>query len=144
MRKNFRSSTLTSTLLCDKLLLTKRLIFSEEQLLKIVYASPKLERCLSNFDRLKKTLPADWVKTIKKHLDRLEASECFGDFLSLRLGKPEQLSGYKEIVYSLRVSANVRLIIELDSTQETLNFCNVVKVKGVSDYHGDKENWYIS
>lgn len=112
--------------------------------MKIIYANRKLEKYFSDFKKLKKVLPADWVRTIKKHMDRLEASECFGDFLALGLGKPEQLSGYEGIRYSLHVSANARLIIELDATKETVKICTEVEVEGVSDYHGDKENWYIS
>ena len=46
---------------------------------------------------MQRDLPADWVRTIKKHMDRLIAAECFGDFLALGLGKPEQLTGYSNI-----------------------------------------------
>lgn len=109
-----------------------------------MYANKRVEKYFSDFAKLKSSLPMEWVRTIKKHLDRLEAAECFGDFLSLGLGKPELLSGYREARYSLHVSANVRLIIELvGSTQETVKLCTVVEVEGVSDYHGDKDNWYI-
>ena len=34
----------------------------------------------------------------KKHMDRLKAAKCFGDFLKLGLGKPEQLEGYLQIL----------------------------------------------
>lgn len=80
---------------------------------------------------------------IKKHLDRLEAADCFGDFLKLGLGRPEQLTGYEQIRYSLRVSANARLIIEPNATQDTIMICDEIEIEGVSDYHGSKENWYI-
>lgn len=93
---------------------------------------------------MQKKLPADWVRTIKKHMNRLEAAEYFGDFLKLGLGKPEPLSGYKQIRYSLHVAPNVRLIIEPNATQDTVMICTEIEVEGVSDYHGSKENWYIS
>ena len=92
---------------------------------------------------MKKALPADWVKTIKKHINRLEAAECFGDFLKLGLGKPEPLKGYEKIRYLLHVAPNVRLIIEPNAKQDTVMICTEVEVEGVSDYHGSKENWYI-
>lgn len=79
----------------------------------------------------------------KKHMDRLKAAECFGDFLKLGLGKPEQLRGYKQACYSLHIAPNARLIIEPDATQDTIMICTEIEVKGVSDYHGSKENWYI-
>lgn len=109
----------------------------------ITYANAKVKKYFTDFDRMKKVLPPDWVRNIKKHLNRLEAAECFGDFLSLGLGKPEPLTGYKQLRYSIRISANVRLIVEPDATQETIMICDKIEIEGVSDYHGDKENWYI-
>ena len=134
---------LTIILLGDKIKLTGMLSQGVE-LLKIVYANHRLEKYFSDFAKLKKILPTDWVKAIKKHMDRLEAAECFSDFLSLGLGRPEQLSGYADIRYSLRIAANARLIIALDATKDTIETCTEVAVEGVIDYHGYKENWYIS
>lgn len=111
--------------------------------MRITYADSKVEKYFSDFNRLKKKLPADWVRAIKKHLNNLEAANCFGDFLKLGLGRPEQLTGYDHIRYSLRISANARLIIEPNATQDTIMICNEIEIEGVSDYHVDKENWYI-
>lgn len=111
--------------------------------MKITYASGKVEKYFTDYKKMQKELPIDWVRTIKKHMDRLEAADCFGDFLKLGLGKPEQLSGYKQIRYSLHVAPQVRLIIEPNATQDTVMICTEIKVEGVSDYHGSKENWYI-
>ncbi len=91
-----------------------------------------------------KKIPFDWVRTIKKHIDRLKAADYFGDFLKLGLGKPERLSGYKQIRYSLHVTPNVRLIIEPNANEDTVMICSEIEVEGVCDYHGSKENWYIS
>ena len=54
------------------------------------------------------------------------------------------LKGY----YSLRVSANYRLIVRPitdDLSIEKLKECDTVIVKGVTDYHGknNKHNWII-
>ena len=111
--------------------------------MRITYANSKVEKYFSDFNRLRSALPADWVRTIKKHLDRLEAADCFGDFLKLGLGRPEQLTDYEQIRYSLRVSANARLIIEPNATQDTIMICDEIEIEGVSDYYGSKENWYI-
>ncbi|MCI6159351.1 MAG: type II toxin-antitoxin system RelE/ParE family toxin [Selenomonadaceae bacterium] len=111
--------------------------------MKITYANRKVEKYFTDFSKLKKKLPMDWVRTIKKHLDRLEAAETFGDFLLLNLGHPEQLSGYKKPRYSLHITPNVRFILELDAKKETVKLCTELEVEGVSDYHGGKENWYI-
>lgn len=111
--------------------------------MKITFANSKVKKCFTDYRKMQKELPADWVRTIKKHMDRLEAAECFGDFLALGLGKPEQLTGYENIRYSLRVAAHARLIIEPNATQDTVMICTEIEVEGVSDYHGSKENWYI-
>lgn len=92
---------------------------------------------------MQQKLPYEWVKTIKKHMNHLKAAECFGDFLKLGLGKPEQLQGFKQIRYSLHVAPNVRLVIEPSATQDTVLICSEIEVEGVCDYHGDKDNWYL-
>ena len=109
----------------------------------ITYANSKVEKYFTDFNKLKKKLPAEWVRALKKHLDHLETADCFGDFLSLGLGRPEQLTGYAHIRYSIRISGNVRLIVEPNATQNTVMICEEIEIQGVSDYHGDKENWYI-
>lgn len=111
--------------------------------MRITYASQRVEKYFSDLGKLQKVLGFEWTRTIKKHLNNLRAAECFGDFLKLGVGKPEQLLGYKEITYSLRVSPNARLIIELNAAQDTIMICEEISIEGVSDYHGSKENWYI-
>ena len=79
--------------------------------MKITYANKKVEKYFTDYSKMKKKLPFEWVRAIKKLMDQLIAADNFGIFLSLGLGKPEQLE---------------------------------IEVEGVSDYHGDKDNWYIS
>ena len=112
--------------------------------MKIKYANSKVEKYFTDYSKLQKKLPFEWVRSIKKLFLHLKAADNFGIFLSLGLGKPEQLTGFKEITYSLHVSANVRLIIELNAAQDTVKVCEEIEVEGVCDYHGDKINWYIS
>ncbi|MGN0581195.1 MAG: hypothetical protein ACI4KB_00680 [Oscillospiraceae bacterium] len=111
--------------------------------MKITYANSKVEKYFTDFTKMKRKLPAEWVRTIKKHINHLEAADNFGIFLSLGLGHPEQLTGYKTPTYSLRVSPNARMIVEVKSDQAEITICSEVEVEGVCDYHGDKENWYI-
>lgn len=93
---------------------------------------------------MQQKLPFEWVRAVKKHIDRLEAAENFGDFLRLGLGKPEQLAGQRNIRYSLHIASHARLILEPNATQDTVLICTEIEVEGVCDYHGSKENWYIS
>lgn len=111
--------------------------------MNITYANKKVEKYFTDYRAMQKVLPIEWVRTIKKHIDRLGAAETFGDFLKLNLGKPEQLSGYKQVRYSLHVAPHVRLIIEPDATQDMVMICTEIEVEGVCDYHGSKDNWYI-
>ena len=66
--------------------------------MEITYANGKVEKYFKDYKKMQKKLPFEWVKTIKKHMDRLKAAECFGDFLKLRLGKPEQLEGCESMI----------------------------------------------
>ena len=112
--------------------------------MQITYANTKVEKYFSDYNRLQRKLPFAWVRSIKKFMNYLKkAAECFGDFLQLGLGRPEQLEGTQRIRYSLRISANARLILEPDATEETVMICTEVEVEGVVDYHGDKDNWFI-
>ena len=109
----------------------------------ITYANKEVELYFTDFSQMKRVLPFDWVRSIRKHLEHLEAAETFGDFLSLGLGKPEPLAGQKG-VYSLHVSRNVRLIIMPSDDKKSVMLREIVEIEGVCDYHGGKENWFIS
>ena len=111
--------------------------------MQITYASKKVQRYFEDLEEMKRKIPSDWVRSIKKHLVRLHAAAVFGDFLKLNLGHPEPLKGKNEGKYSLHITGNVRLIIEPSDKGEAVKICKVVQIKGVADYHGDKENWYI-
>ena len=110
---------------------------------EITYANSKVKKYFEDYSKMQKKLPFEWVRTIKKHMNHLRAAECFGDFLKLGLGKPEQLTGYRQIRYSLHIAPNARLILEPNATQDTVMICTEIEVEGVSDYHGSKENWYL-
>lgn len=111
--------------------------------MKITFANQRVEKFFQNYDAMQRKLPFDWVRTIKKHMNNLKAAETFGDFLSLRLGHPEELKGRDKGKYSLHVSGNVRLIIQPNAEGNAVMVCEEIDVKGVCDYHGDKSNWYI-
>ncbi|MCQ2503187.1 MAG: type II toxin-antitoxin system RelE/ParE family toxin [Saccharofermentans sp.] len=111
--------------------------------MKISYANNKVEKIFTDYRKMQRTLPADWVKAIKKHIDRLSAAECFGDFLTLGLGKPEKLTDHERIRYSLHIAPNIRLILEPKAVQDSILLSTEIEVEGVCDYHGSNENWYI-
>jgi len=112
--------------------------------LKIRYANAKVEKYFSDWGEMRRKLPMDWVRTLKKHIDRLKAAETFGDFLALGLGHPEPLKAKDLGKYSVRVSGNVRLIIEPVQIGERIELSIEIIVEGVVDYHGGKDDWFIS
>ena len=109
----------------------------------IIYTNKKIERYFEDYRLMKRKLPEEWVRSIKKHINRLEAADRFGDFLKLNLGHPEALIGKDIGKYSLHISGNVRLIIVPVGEGEDVMEYSVVELKGVVDYHGTKETWYI-
>lgn len=112
-------------------------------LLRIKYANRRVEKYFSDYSEMKKRIPADWVRTVKKHIDRLKAADTFGDFLSLNLGHPEPLKGKDIGKYSIRVTGNVRLIVRPSDDGKSVMICEEITMEGVVDYHGDKQTWYI-
>ena len=111
--------------------------------LRITYANKKVERCFEDYREMKKRIPAEWVRTVKKHLDHLRAADTFGDFLKLNLGHPEPLKGKDQGKYSVRITGNVRLIMLPSETGDAVMICEEIEMDGVVDYHGGKESWYI-
>lgn len=111
----------------------------------IKYSNNRLKRVFDDYKLMQREITPSWVRTIKKSIDRLKAAVVFGDFLSLGLGKPEQLSATGECIkYSLHITGNVRLIINLNASKETVLSCSEIEIEGVCDYHDGKENWYLS
>ena len=111
--------------------------------MRIIYANKKVERCFEDYGEMKKRIPAEWVRTVKKHLDHLRAADTFGDFLKLNLGHPEPLKGKDQGKYSVRITGNVRLIMLPSETGDAVMICEEIEMEGVVDYHGGKESWYI-
>ena len=111
--------------------------------LRITYVNKRVEKYFENYGEMRKKIPIEWVRTIKKHIDRLIAADTFGDFLKLNLGHPEPLNGKNEGMWSIRITGNVRLIIKPCDDGKSVMICEEIEMEGVVDYHGSKESWYI-
>ena len=111
--------------------------------MRITYANKKVEKSFENYEEMKKHMPADWVRQVKKHMARLKAADTFAVFLKLNLGHPEQLKGERAGQYSVRISGNVRLIIKPVTGIQSVMESQEIEVEGVVDYHGGKETWFI-
>lgn len=111
--------------------------------MEIKYANKNVEKYFTDLNQMRRILPFGWVKKIFKLIELFKNSQDFSDFINYHIWKPELLKGYEIPTYSLHISANARLIIQLEGN-EKVRLCTVVEVKGVNDYHGKKDNWYIS
>lgn len=112
----------------------------------IKYANKKVEGYFADYQYMAKRIGPELSRAVKKRIDRLRAAECFWDFWTLGLGKPEILTtGTPRKLCSIHMPPNVRLIVKLttDTSKEGMMKCNTIEVIGVCDYHGGKENWFI-
>ncbi len=95
---------------------------------------------------MQKRIGFDLTRAVKKRYNEIRACASFYEILQNGIGKVEALSGNFKGLYSIRLSANFRLIIypkSKDLTKSSLEKCDTVIVKGVIDYHGNRINWLI-
>ena len=84
----------------------------------------------------------------KKRYNQIVAFSSFSTLQHSGIGKMESLEGDRKGAYSLRISANYRLIIKpkaKDLSAESLKNCDTLIIEGVIDYHGKgkKFSWLI-
>ena len=108
----------------------------------VTYSNPRVEKFFCDYGRLKTKLGAEWTRKIVKIINALEAAETFQDYLDTGYAKPHLLTNSNGC-YGLSVSANVRVVVKPNLGNNSVEICNEIDVKGVCDYHGDKENWFI-
>ncbi len=112
----------------------------------IEYENEAVQDVFSDLRLMNKTMGQDRARGIKKRLDQLKAASNFGVYLSTGLGKPHPLSENLKGYYGITITGNVRLVVrpKAESLEpEVLQECDTVVVKGVTDYHGRKNEWII-
>lgn len=97
---------------------------------------------------MKKKIGAELTKAIKKRYNQMIAFSSFSALQQSGIGKMESLKDDKKGSYSLRVSANYRLIVRpksKDLSAESLKRCDTLTIEGVIDYHGKgkKFSWIV-
>lgn len=114
--------------------------------MQLSYDNSRVKKYFDNYSLMAKKVGLETTRSIKKQIDRLNASGSFQTFLTLGLGKPHLLTGNLAGYYAVSVSANMRLLLKPecdDYNIESLRKCTVVTVKGLGDYHGGKIEWFI-
>ena len=106
----------------------------------------KLQKILSDIDKLKKTIGIDMTRALKQRIDQIRAADNFKQFLDIGLGDPHPLVGNLDNYFGIKINKNYRLIVEplVDSLDDdSLRKCKKVNLKGVADYHDGKFEWLI-
>jgi len=95
---------------------------------------------------MQKTHGIDFAKIAKRRCAQIIAMPNFSEYLALGLGNPHSLTGEFNGFYSVSIIGSKRLILEpicADLSAESLKVCNELILKGVVDYHGQKDEWII-
>ena len=106
----------------------------------------KLEKLLSNPNKLVRKIGVEMARMIKQRFNEMKSSPNFKAYLSYGIGKPHLLTGNLDKLYGINLNKNYRLIVEPlveDLNDTRLKECNNVNVKGVVDYHDGKIEWLI-
>lgn len=114
--------------------------------MKFEYSKPSVEKCFNDFNLMRKEIGDELAKGVKKRLGELRAAANFSIYLSTGLGKPHPLSGNLKGFYSISISGNFRLIVKPEAPgldPESLEKCDLIIIRGVVDYHGQKHEWLI-
>ena len=96
---------------------------------------------------LQRKIGQQLARKSKQRIDQLKSSATFQKYLNLHLGNPHSLTGNMETYYGVDLDKHTRLIIQPvppDLSSEALKICETVKIIGIVDYHGDKNEWLIS
>ena len=122
--------------------------------MKLEYENSKIEQYFSDLENiasskklLQKQIGLDLAKMAKKRMKQLKALKFFQDYLNNRIGHPHSLEGNLNACYGVDLNSHIRLIIQPvppDLSSEALKNCGTVKIIGIVDYHGGKDEWLIS
>ncbi len=96
---------------------------------------------------LQKKIGLVLTKTTKKRMEQLKSAQTFQKYLNYHIGNPHSLSGDLFSYYGVDLDKHTRLIIQPvppDMSSEALKVCETVKIIGIVEYHGGKNEWLIT
>lgn len=124
-------------------------------LLKVEFEDGKVEELFTDLNDVRgsrnlllKAVGRDLTLVLKRRFNQIAAFSTFAALQQSAIGKMEALEGDFMGSYSLRVSANYRLVVKprcQDLSAACLKRCDTLIIEGVIDYHGrgKKHNWLI-
>lgn len=95
---------------------------------------------------LQKKIGKDKTVSVKKRKNQIEAAANFKAYLDFHIGNPHSLTGDLKGLYGVDINAHTRLILcpcSKDLSAESLIKCDSIIIKGIVEYHGDKNEWLI-
>lgn len=120
----------------------------------IIYANPKIQVLFSDLENvagskklLQKQIGIDLARMSKTRMKQLKAARFFKNYLDNHIGNPHSLEGNLNTFYGVDLNSHIRLIIQPvppDLSPEALKTCETVKIIGIVDYHGGKNEWLIA
>lgn len=116
-------------------------------MLQFEYQSEKVRKILCDAKALQRKVGFEMGRKIKQRLNQIQAAENFNQYITqIALGKPHRLEGDLGKYFGISITANYRIVVEPLETEldlESLKNCKKLKIKGVLDYHGGKNEWII-
>lgn len=115
--------------------------------MQIEYESNKLKRLVEDKVALQKKVGFELAKNFLRRLDQLKAFQSIGELVKSGIDNPHELKGNRMGYIGWSIDRNKRVIIRPENAydlQKDPYACKKVIIKGVVDYHGGKENWYLS
>lgn len=122
--------------------------------MEIEYENSEIQKYFSDLcdvqnskNLLQRKIGQQLARKSKQRIDQLKSSATFQKYLNLHLGNPHRLNGNMDTYYGVDLDKQTRLIIQPvppDLSSEALKICETVKIIGIVDYHGDKNEWLIS
>ncbi|MDD3308290.1 MAG: hypothetical protein PHO29_14500 [Acetobacterium sp.] len=113
---------------------------------KIGYKNKRIEKLLSNPKYAIKELGSDIAEKVYLRKDQIEAADSLEIMIVGRIGRCHPLHYDFEGMFGLVLKDQVRLIVLPDDEQDYKDYgeiikCRAVKIIGVVDYHGQKNEW---
>lgn len=102
----------------------------------IEYETKKLDALFCDIGKLERKIGKDYARALVKVIKRFRAAVSYNDIVALGLGKPHNLQGDMKEYCAISISANIRLIYKVGPN-------DTITMKGVCDYHGEKNEWLI-
>ena len=106
--------------------------------MEIQFENQKVQKIMTDMKCRTSKIGLAMAKTVKQRYNQLEACESFEQYIKIGLGILHPLNNNFKECYSIRITGNYRLIVK----PETLGSEKII-IKGVLDYHGDKNEWII-